>query len=267
MKVKLNAAFILLTMMGLFSIPARGQLASYVDSQGRLVYINNNPAPTPRPMSTKPSSAPLSSQTSASPQPASGPVSGVASAQTTTAATALSPAQPAPVQPDPAQPLIPVIQAPAALDQMVRQTAEKHNVDPELVRAVISTESNWNVSALSSKGAQGLMQLVPGTAHQLGVGNAFDPAQNVDAGVRYLGMMLQRYNGDLKLALAAYNAGPSIVDRFGGVPNYRETRNYVEKVTSTYFRPGSDRHAYAYSAPKPIYRTTGADGRVVFTNE
>jgi soluble lytic murein transglycosylase-like protein len=259
MKAKLNAAFILLTTMGFFCIPAHAQLASYLDEQGNLVYTNST-APAPRITPAKSSSAPISSQGSPSPQPASAP------APAPTQAPAAAPPS-APAALAPAQPLVPVIQAPAALDQMVQQTAEKHNVDPALVRAVISTESNWNASALSSKGAQGLMQLVPGTARQLGVGNAFDPAQNVDGGVRYLGMLLQRYNGDLKLALAAYNAGPSIVDRFGGVPNYRETRNYVEKVTSTYFRPGSDRHAYGYSAPKPIYRTTDADGRVVFTNE
>jgi len=147
------------------------------------------------------------------------------------------------------------------LDTMVQETAEKHNVDPKLVRAVISTESNWNPSAVSSKGAMGLMQLIPGTAQQLGVGNAFDPAQNVDAGVRYLGMLLERYNGDLSKALAAYNAGPGIVDRFGGVPNIPETRSYVRKVTSTYFGPGLQRRS------PPIYRTVQADGRVVFTNE
>jgi len=258
MKAKLKAAFVLLTMMGLFCIPAHGQLASYLDDQGNLVFTNST-APAPRVTPAKSSSVAASNQPSPPLQPASAPAS--ASTRAPAAATPSAPAQ------APAQPLVPVIQAPAALDQMVQQTAEKHNVDPALVRAVISTESNWNASAVSSKGAQGLMQLVPGTAHQLGVGNAFDPAQNVDAGVRYLGMLLQRYNGDLKLALAAYNAGPSIVDRFGGVPNYRETRNYVEKVTSTYFRPGSDRHSYAYSAAKPIYRTTESDGRVVFTNE
>lgn len=254
MKAKLNAAFILLTMMGLFTIPAHGQLASYLDDQGNLVYTNNA-ASAPRGAPAKPLAASLSSEQS----PIARPSTALASAQASTVEAASAPAPP--------QPVVPVVSAPAALDRMVQETAEKHNVDPELVRAVISTESNWNASAVSSKGAQGLMQLVPGTAHQLGVGNAFDPAQNVDAGVRYLGMLLQRYNGDLKLALAAYNAGPSIVDRFGGVPNFRETRNYVEKVTSTYFRPGSDRHSYAYSAPKPIYRTTDADGRVVFTNE
>lgn len=262
MKAKLNAAFVLLTMMGLFCIPAHAQLASYLDDQGNLVYTNSM-APAPRVTAAKSSPASVSSQASATPQPSSAPAPTATQGSATATPSALSVA---PSQ-APAQPLIPVISAPAELDQMVQQTAEKHNVDPALVRAVISTESNWNASAVSSKGAQGLMQLVPGTAHQLGVGNAFDPAQNVDAGVRYLGMLLQRYNGDLNLALAAYNAGPSIVDRFGGVPNYRETRNYVEKVTSTYFRPGSDRHAYAYSAPKPIYRTTEADGRVVFTNE
>jgi soluble lytic murein transglycosylase-like protein len=258
MKAKLSAAYILLTIMSLFCIPARAQLASYLDDQGNLVYTNRT-APTPRVTQTKSSSAPISIQASTTAPPASGTAPALTQVPAVAAPSAIAQA--------PAQPLIPVISAPAELDRMVQQTAEKHNVDPELVRAVISTESNWNASAVSSKGAQGLMQLVPGTAHQLGVGNAFDPAQNVDAGVRYLGMLLQRYNGDLKLALAAYNAGPSIVDRFGGVPNYRETRNYVDKVTSTYFRPGSDRHSYAYSAPKPIYRTTEADGRVVFTNE
>ena len=156
---------------------------------------------------------------------------------------------------------------PEALNLIVQQTAEKHNVDPQLVRAVISTESNWNASAVSSKGALGLMQLIPGTAQRLGVRNAFDPVQNVDAGVRYLSMMLDRYNGDLNKALAAYNAGPGVVDRFGGVPNYRETRNYVQKVTSTYYQPGPDGQSRVWGAPGSIHRTTDASGRVVFTNE
>lgn len=146
---------------------------------------------------------------------------------------------------------------------MVLQTAQRHHVDPNLVRAVISTESNWDASAVSRRGAQGLMQLIPETAHTLGVGNPFDPVQNVDAGTRYLGMLLERYKGDLSKALAAYNAGPAVVDRFGGVPNYRETRNYVQKVTSSYYGPG----LVPQAPPPPIYRTVRDDGRVVFTNE
>jgi len=166
----------------------------------------------------------------------------------------------------------PVKAAPVELDTLVQKTAEKHHVDPDLVRAVIRTESNWNTSAVSRKGALGLMQLIPGTAQRLGVGNAFDPAQNVDAGVRYLGMLLERYNGDLNKALAAYNAGPGAVDRFGGVPNFPETRSYVQKVTSTYYAPspialGLVAPRFVPPAPPPIYRTVAADGRVVFTNE
>jgi soluble lytic murein transglycosylase-like protein len=153
------------------------------------------------------------------------------------------------------------------IEQMIREVSARYRVDPALVRAVIQTESNWNASAISRRGALGLMQLVPGTAMQLGVSNAFDPKQNLDGGVRYLHMLLERYNGDLDKALAAYNAGPGAVDRAGGIPRYRETRDYVQKVTDSYFRPGSDRLPRAFEQPRPIYRTVDTDGRVVFTNE
>ena len=164
--------------------------------------------------------------------------------------------------------------APGDLESVVQQSADKNHVDPALVRAVISTESNWNTGAVSSKGAMGLMQLMPDTAQRFGVGNAFDPAQNIGAGVQYLSMMLERYKGDVTKALAAYNAGPGAVDRFGGVPNFRETRNYVQKVTSNYFHPGSSSsqqpEAFAPSSfghGVPIYRTTDSSGRVIFVNE
>jgi len=126
-------------------------------------------------------------------------------------------------------------------ERLVREAAERHHMDPALVRAVIETESGWNATAKSRKGALGLMQLIPTTAVRFGVNDAFSPQQNVDAGVRYLKTLLERYNGNLDLALAAYNAGEGAVDRAHGVPAFRETRDYVQKVQNAYFRPGSGR--------------------------
>jgi len=150
---------------------------------------------------------------------------------------------------------------------MVRETAEKHRVDPALVQAIIRAESNWNPSAVSRKGALGLMQLIPGTAERLGVGDAFNPQQNVEGGIRYLRALLERYNGDLNRSLAAYNAGEHAVDRARGVPRISETRSYVQRIIDSYFRPGSDHLPNWGSASPPIYRKTDEHGRVVFTNE
>lgn len=152
-------------------------------------------------------------------------------------------------------------------DKLVREAAERHNVDPALVRAVIETESNWNPMAKSRKGAMGLMQLIPSTAIRFGVNDAFSPKQNVDAGVHYLKTLLERYNGNLDLALAAYNAGEGAVDRAHGVPAYRETRTYVQRVQDSYFRPGSGRMENAYTRHSQIHKEFDANGRVVFTNE
>jgi hypothetical protein len=153
------------------------------------------------------------------------------------------------------------------VDQLVREAAERHRVDPALVRAVIETESNWNPGAYSRKGAIGLMQLIPTTAQRFGANDAFNPKQNVDAGVRYLKTLLERYNGNLDLALAAYNAGEGAVDRAHGIPAYRETRNYVQKVQNAYYRPGSGHLANAYVRANTIHRDVGASGRIVFSNE
>ncbi len=153
------------------------------------------------------------------------------------------------------------------VEALVREAAEGHRVDPALVRAVIETESNWNPGAMSRKGAVGLMQLIPTTAQRFGANDAFNPKQNVDAGVRYLKMLLERYNGNLDLALAAYNAGEGAVDRAHGVPSYRETRNYVQKVQDAYYRPGSGRLDNAFQRPNSIHRDVDANGRVVFSNE
>jgi len=113
-------------------------------------------------------------------------------------------------------------------------TARRHGLDPELVMAVVSVESAFRPEAVSPKGAQGLMQLMPKTAVSLGVEDAFDPAQNLDGGARHLGQLLTLYGGDLTRALAAYNAGEGAVQRHGGVPPYRETRAYVKKVLERY---------------------------------
>lgn len=112
----------------------------------------------------------------------------------------------------------------------VRTMAKKYNIDAALVRAVIHAESAFNAKALSKKGAQGLMQLMPGTAKDLGVTNAFDIQQNIEGGVKYLAGLLDTFNGDIKLATAAYNSGPGAVKRYKGIPPFAETEVYVERV-------------------------------------
>jgi hypothetical protein len=124
---------------------------------------------------------------------------------------------------------------PLDVDAAIEQAAARHNVDPNLVRAVVKVESNFNPNAVSRKGAMGLMQLMPSTARQLNVKNPFDPEQNVDAGVRHLKQLLESYGGDIKLTLAAYNAGAGAVARSSGVPHFAETQNYVRRITNLYY--------------------------------
>ncbi len=121
------------------------------------------------------------------------------------------------------------------IDAAIEQAAARHNVDPNLVRSVIKVESNFNPNAVSRKGAMGLMQLMPQTARQLKVTNPFDPEQNVDAGVRHLKSLMESFRGDVKLTLAAYNAGAGAVARSSGIPRYAETRNYVRRITELYY--------------------------------
>ena len=121
------------------------------------------------------------------------------------------------------------------IDAAIEQAASRHNVDPNLVRSVIKVESNFNPNAVSRKGAMGLMQLMPQTARQLRVKNPFDPEQNVDAGVRHLKQLMENFGGDVKLTLAAYNAGAGAVNRSSGIPHYAETRNYVRRITELYY--------------------------------
>ncbi|MDD3992101.1 MAG: lytic transglycosylase domain-containing protein [Desulfobacteraceae bacterium] len=116
------------------------------------------------------------------------------------------------------------------IEASIKKAADKYGLSPALIQSVIKAESNFQVDAVSSAGAQGLMQLMPATAKELGVVDVFDIDANVDGGTRYLKQMLDQFGGDIKLALAAYNAGPGTVQRYGQIPPYRETRNYIDRV-------------------------------------
>ena len=152
----------------------------------------------------------------------------------------------------------------SAFSEEIRETAVRYGVNPALVEAVIRIESAFNPWAVSSKGAQGLMQLMPRTASALGVRDAFNPRQNIEGGVRHLRYLLDKYPGNIPLALAAYNAGEGAVDSYGGIPPYAETQQYVQKILE---RTGDGQVKPAPGPPPPvIYRYQDSDGALTFTN-
>lgn len=155
----------------------------------------------------------------------------------------------------------------------IREAAERHGVAVDLVKAVIRVESGFNSRAVSRKGARGLMQLMPGTASMLGVRDSFDPRQNIDGGVRYLRGLIDRFGSDLKLALAAYNAGEQAVVTHGGIPPYRETRDYVTRILGLFTPAPAAAAAAPAPAPAPepeppqqTYRLEASDGTITYTN-
>src|SRR5262245_62016774 len=151
---------------------------------------------------------------------------------------------------------------------LIRTAADRYGVDSRLVEAIVQTESAGNPTAVSPKGARGLMQLMPERASELGVRNAFDPQQNVDGGVRHMRDLLQRFGGDVTLALAAYNAGEAAVRAYGGVPPFPETREYVRRIRAMY-DAGVATTAKAVALvtpPQRVYTTVAEDGTITFTN-
>jgi len=268
--VALLAAFVGLALPS----PSHAQIAAAVDSSGKMTFINSNPAPTSQKAHSRSRMAapapavpaqPVTADVDEPPTPKEAPVAAtpakpvVPAAIPSTADTEASGSFVKPIEPT-------TVQDP--MDRIVQEAAQRHKVDPALVKAVIRTESDWNPHAVSRKGAEGLMQLIPETAERFGVGNPMDPVQNVEGGTTYLRWLLDRYNGDLRKTLAAYNAGEGAVDQSGGVPRYRETQQYVQKVTHAYFQPGSGRNPTLWEPPRPpVRREVDSNGRVVFTNE
>jgi soluble lytic murein transglycosylase len=147
---------------------------------------------------------------------------------------------------------------------IVNRNASKYSMDASLIMAVIETESSFNSRAVSKRGAIGLMQLMPDTARRMGAKRPFEPEENIEAGTKYLKYLIERFNGDLNLALAAYNAGPKAVERYGDIPPYGETRRYVKKVVGTY-----SKHKEAYGLTRsgsPIYKIRLSDGTLLYSN-
>jgi soluble lytic murein transglycosylase-like protein len=163
---------------------------------------------------------------------------------------------------------------PQKLSEMIDSIAEQNEVEAPLVRSVIQTESNYNPVAVSNKGAQGLMQLIPSTARRFGVTDSFDSQQNVEGGVKYLKYLIDLFHGDYSRAVAAYNAGEAAVTKYGGVPPYKETQNYVAQVARRLeaqrrsfvpkAKPEPPVEAASAETYNPVIASVNADGRVYY---
>lgn len=151
------------------------------------------------------------------------------------------------------------------IDAAIEKAASRHNIDANLVRALVKVESNFNPNAVSRKGAMGLMQLMPQTARSLRVSNPFNPEENIDAGVRHLKHLLESYGGNVQLSLAAYNAGQGAVSRSSGIPRYAETRKYVRRITTLY---GESQGIGYFSSvsPEPVKVERDASGVLYISN-
>jgi soluble lytic murein transglycosylase-like protein len=196
-------------------------------------------------------------------------------AERTVHETVIAPRVVTPTSPAPA---VPEVETATNLEQTVELVAAKNALSPDLLHSVIQVESNYNPYAVSPKGAQGLMQLIPATAQRFGVSNAFNPAQNIEGGAKYLRYLLELYDWNYPLALAAYNAGEGAVAKYGGVPPYRETQHYVQSVAKRLEKRMAAKPAAPAkrtepaaapkdpNAPVPIHQIVGTDGTVRYVS-
>ena len=277
-RMALLAATMIMPILPALSSPLLGQEGSIIAVQenGRKIYVNNEapakPAASARPRSGRHSVLVYWSNTEHRWKPVPAPSRAAMRAARSAADEVKSyiAAQPRTSETSPAlaNPNYSTVArgyrvSAAEIDTAIEQAASKYGVDANLVRAVIKVESNFNPNAVSNKGAMGLMQLMPHTARGLSVKNPFDPQQNVEAGVRHLKHLLNNFGGDVRLSLAAYNAGEGAVNRNRGVPPYAETQNYVRRITEMYWNQRG-RSFTQTGAPVRMYR--GEDGVLRMTN-
>jgi soluble lytic murein transglycosylase-like protein len=279
MFIRIQSALLLGTV--LLVIPAAGSDIRPVDEAGRKIYVNDVPSPreikaqqqaaapmrliywsnTERRWKRVPKPTPWALEQARS---AAAEVSGEVAARPVRVAKATRLA-PTAAEANPNYRTISRGRAISAteLDSLIEAAAARHGVDANLVRALIKVESNFNPRARSHKGAMGLMQLMPGTARALKVADPYDPEQNVEGGVRHLRDLMDDHDGNVELSLAAYNAGSGAVQRYNGVPPYKETRNYVRRITQMYSGSGRTEEGIAGA---PIRVVRDSSGKLTFTN-
>jgi hypothetical protein len=276
------AAAAVLVLGGLLTVPLAAQSLQPVSQNGHLVWTNDGPAQPGQDVSGRPAQAapelfywsnvqkcwkpirPASPRAMRSAQVVAGEVSSyIDSRPPLSAAKVRVKGELAAQDPNYSQAAGNRSVSAAQIDRYIDEAAARHHVDPNLVRALVKVESNFNPRAVSSKGAMGLMQLMPATARKYDVRNPFDAAQNVDAGVRHLKGLLENFGGDVSLSLAAYNAGQGAVERNRGIPPYTETRNYVRRITSL-MAGGPAPHLLSVSIPIQVRRDE--HGRLVISN-